>query len=185
MVSGASGALTLGSPPRMRGKHLKRLQEIGCVRITPAHAGKTSGSGSGNGGCADHPRACGENFVSDSVRRGLDGSPPRMRGKLLHSVGALVHERITPAHAGKTDLKLFQARLVSDHPRACGENPAAGTAGFLTTGSPPRMRGKHYIALRKALCQRITPAHAGKTNAVSSYSLYVADHPRACGENII
>ena len=45
------------------------------------------------------------------------------------------------------------------------------------------MRGKR-AALGEALEQeRITPAHAGKTNSVVTEVVVSADHPRACGEN--
>ena len=52
---------TNGSPPRMRGKPLKAVLYLHTLRITPAHAGKTYGLLVVASGCADHPRACGEN----------------------------------------------------------------------------------------------------------------------------
>ena len=51
------------------------------VRITPAHAGKTSFLLSGASSLSDHPRACGENYISASFGMVKVGSPPRMRGK--------------------------------------------------------------------------------------------------------
>ena len=49
-----------GSPPRMRGKACQ-LREIRiCHRITPAYAGKSSGSSVKVRFHQDHPRVCGE-----------------------------------------------------------------------------------------------------------------------------
>ena len=53
--------LSLGSPPRMRGKQLVARGGLDRVRITPADAGKTKHK------CRRANRRC--------------GSPPRMRGK--------------------------------------------------------------------------------------------------------
>ena len=70
-----------GSPPRVRGKLFVLPLAVLKLRITPAHAGKTS--------CffvnlflpRDHPRACGENKGQSFWRVWGRGSPPRMRGK--------------------------------------------------------------------------------------------------------
>ena len=52
----------------------------------------------------DHPRGCGENWLSDLWGGIKNGSPPRMRGKLEDALdsGSLVG--ITPADAGKTPI---------------------------------------------------------------------------------
>ena len=67
----------------MRGKRRRRTKWLNTNRITPADAGKTA--------CflilfkfvKDHPRGCGENFALVSVNKRIEGSPPRMRGKLI------------------------------------------------------------------------------------------------------
>ena len=68
-----------------------------------------------------------------------------MRGKL--AVRFLISEglRITPAHAGKTNLTLTEIQLCKDHPRACGENASPNQFYKPTPGSPPRMRGKQLF----------------------------------------
>ena len=93
-----------GSPPRMRGKHLLKLRNNFTIRITPAHAGKTSYPSSSRGCLKDHPRACGENKRAKVKRNTITGSPPRMRGKLEYKKQSAIQSRITPAHAGKTVL---------------------------------------------------------------------------------
>ena len=66
-----------------------------------------------------------------------------MRGKLVDAVNANHGDRITPADAGKT----FDAKdiidCMRDHPRGCGENFTFRRNFSNTSGSPPRMRGKH------------------------------------------
>ena len=75
--------LQTGSPPRMRGKlPLQRLYRQ-TTGITPAHAGKTVILYLGAIQCQDHPRACGENEVCPCEVDVSEGSPPRMRGKLV------------------------------------------------------------------------------------------------------
>ena len=55
-----------GSPPRMRGKRLKKRGDADERRITPADAGKTSCICSLRFSLKDHPRGCGENCIKDS-----------------------------------------------------------------------------------------------------------------------
>ena len=92
--------------------------------------------------------------------------------------------RITPAHAGKTVSAEARAPPSADHPRACGENNGVTYVAQFNGGSPPRMRGKLSSSAAVRPCGRITPAHAGKTFSKSAAAELIADHPRACGENI-
>ena len=91
-----------GSPPRMRGKPTKKMCPAPCIRITPAHAGKTAMPKKHVTFGEDHPRACGENGMHKSRVRTAAGSPPRMRGKPTKKMCPAPCIRITPAHAGKT-----------------------------------------------------------------------------------
>ena len=111
-----------GSPPRMRGKlrgHLATVKQNG---ITPADAGKTFLRAETTVLHEDHPRGCGENWLSDLWGGIKNGSPPRMRGKL--------------------PTRWRQRNLKRDHPRGCGENVKRIVARCTESGSPPRMRGK-------------------------------------------
>ena len=107
-----------------------------------------------------------------------------MRGKLQSFPGFFRTPRITPAHAGKTVKKTKSSTLASDHPRACGENISRCSATVSSSGSPPRMRGKHSRCAIPFGQARITPAHAGKTLRAKGKVATLADHPRACGENL-
>ncbi len=50
----------------------------------------------------DHPRVCGEKGIARDVVTQREGSPPRVRGKVLLLTGANLRHRITPACAGKS-----------------------------------------------------------------------------------
>ena len=50
-------------------------------------------------------------------------------------------------------------------------------------GSPPRMRGKRCYISVSIVCNRITPAYAGKTDGKALFYYDEEDHPRVCGEN--
>ena len=133
--------------------------------------------------CQDHPRACGENLQGGILIETPEGSPPRMRGKLVCIGTEPKLEGITPAHAGKTKIVSTLGVPSQDHPRACGENPLRARQQSAPQGSPPRMRGKLTGLVRFSYVNRITPAHAGKTSARTPCRRCARDHPRACGEN--
>ena len=86
----------------MRGKLILIFILIFILRITPAHAGKTDFLSSLIKFSQDHPRACGENKPHALTMPPMQGSPPRMRGKLAFRAEGDRYVRITPAHAGKT-----------------------------------------------------------------------------------
>ena len=101
-------ALIKGSPPRMRGKLDFFEKMLYKIRITPAHAGKTIPQLRHAAMLQDHPRACGENPSNASILLSVIGSPPRMRGKLIKLGFCDYFPRITPAHAGKTKIKVYK-----------------------------------------------------------------------------
>ena len=65
----------------------------------------------------------------------------------------------------------------------CGENASMQRFSLLTTGSPPRVRGKLRRAHLSDWHVGITPACAGKTSNLLHSSCQARDHPRVCGEN--
>ena len=91
------------------------------------------------------------------------GPPPRMRGRRRTPAISQHHAGTTPAHAGKTTVKVVAAPPAEDHPRACGEDPEA--EAILDAAG------------------RTTPAHAGKTPRPPPPRRPTWDHPRACGED--
>ena len=65
-----------------------------------------------------------------------------MRGKVVMYIAARRVAGITPAHAGKRMNGSLKAKVVWDHPRACGEKVLLVFEGDAPVGSPPHMRGK-------------------------------------------
>ena len=111
----------------------------------------------------DHPRACGENALYCLEHKRPCGSPPRVRGKHFIERALQAAQGITPARAGKTNLLDETVGPEKDHPRACGENLRAVNRSDACAGSPPRVRGKHFLGVVHCVTLRITPARAGKT----------------------
>ena len=110
------------------------------------------------------------------------GSPPRGRGK-AHELRTLPRAvRITPAWAGKSQQWPHMCGRSWDHPRVGGEKQRPDSLGRCPVGSPPRGRGKGSNSQSVGCCIRITPAWAGKSFAIVSFSLFYWDHPRVGGE---
>ena len=131
----------------------------------------------------DHPRGCGENTDNRNEVCNTEGSPPRMRGKLIVSCISAARRRITPADAGKT-LSAPDVSIVSRiTPADAGKTGFCPLPVFLVVGSPPRMRGKLKCLLSGVYLSRITPADAGKTSVAIGTGVCNRDHPRGCGEN--
>ena len=115
----------IGSPPQVRGKLTQMPRRGRMLRITPAGAGKTVTHHQLPPSTQDHPRRCGENVCSSVHNNVHFGSPPQVRGKPLRPRPDKHRPRITPAGAGKTEYYAFPDEETGDHPRRCGENPAA------------------------------------------------------------
>ena len=126
---------------------------------------------------------CGENPIDETQVRLTEGSPPRVRGKLLNPLLFNHSTRITPACAGKTGRVSSQYINPKDHPRVCGENLFLEVRIKSQAGSPPRVRGKLIGGVLKKKSIRITPACAGKTRCSRVDEAIHEDHPRVCGEN--
>ena len=151
--------------------------------ITPAPAGKTSTHYRQQKAFEDHPRTCGENYISKANLEFPLGSPPHLRGKPPPSNLTPYFFRITPAPAGKTIQKKQDWDTEEDHPRTCGENDKGVCLHKCLRGSPPHLRGKLHEEPRKIDPSGITPAPAGKTSSFFTFFKHFKDHPRTCGEN--
>ena len=156
VFSMGSSPLTRGklAPPSGRGHH---------GGLIPAHAGKTTrGRGQSRSGSA-HPRSRGENTGKFMKITTDQGSSPLTRGKHPISIHMLLGARLIPAHAGKTFSVPFGCRREPAHPRSRGENYRMGTATRYVEGSSPLTRGKPMEGVYAVGCERLIPAHAGKT----------------------
>ena len=110
------------------------------------------------------------------------GSPPRMRGKVIHSLCDRPQRGITPAYAGKRRACWWTHRRTRDHPRVCGEKSKTKDTAAYTPGSPPHVRGKVSTRFCAISCHGITPACAGKRCLHRFCKGISKDHPRVCGE---
>ena len=166
----------------MRGKEEFAKAEGIRIGITPAYAGKSHFALPNKVCIWDHPRLCGEKDRCGNCRNGKIGSPPPMRGKVLHFVQSTQRNRITPAYAGKRCVHaVFYCRF-EDHPRLCGEKANHCAFRLQFAGSPPPMRGKEDCVYNHVCDEGITPAYAGKSSGSWCQPLSDRDHPRLCGE---
>ena len=131
------------------------------------------------------PRVCGEKSSGSVCMPGHAGSPPRMRGKVIHSLCDRPQRGITPAYAGKRVRCSQQALPCTDHPRMCGEKVSQRPFRAVSAGSPPRMRGKARHDGADPVFPGITPAYAGKSLFSGLYIRINGDHPRVCGEKFL
>ena len=110
------------------------------------------------------------------------GSPPRVRGKVVLGLCRSAVPGITPACAGKSPPKPGGRRCCRDHPRVCGEKANLTVRSPIGLGSPPRVRGKVLAQCKDAEMIGITPACAGKSRGYRHAGGKDWDHPRVCGE---
>ena len=69
----------------------------------------------------DHPRLRGEKKGEIKNGKEMVGSPPLTRGKGKLGFFTMARRRITPAYAGKRDVKFSFVPRFKDHPRLRGE----------------------------------------------------------------
>ena len=146
----------------MRGKVVYRFRPESAVGITPAYAGKRGHGKHRPHAGRDHPRVCGEKLKFSCPLVIVEGSPPRMRGKVGQGRQNNLFPGITPAYAGKSCFTDVTSHRSGDHPRVCGEKYMTPFDDELDQGSPPRMRGKDLADCPASVPPGITTAYAGK-----------------------
>ena len=113
--------MSLGSPPRGRGKDGESTGIGGADGITPAWAGKSRRTVFAVFRPEDHPRVGGEKHLSGTTDNRPQGSPPHGRGKVEEIVKMANVSRITPAWAGKSSRSSCRLNPDRDHLRVGGE----------------------------------------------------------------
>ena len=106
-----------------------------------------------------------------------------MRERLLGMTGIQYSNGITPAYAGKTNVRYSSHGIRQDHPRVCGKDEWLIDFAFTNGGSPPRMRERLNAFSIASKTEGITPAYAGKTKKPSRILPCRRDHPRVCGKD--
>ena len=91
-----------GSSPLTRGKLCEESQKREIWGLIPAHAGKTLHASRHAGVSSARPRSRGENPLHRRDQLTVRGSSPLTRGKLETWYRDRPHQRLIPAHAGKT-----------------------------------------------------------------------------------
>ncbi len=168
-----------GSPPRMRGKGVKRCLVWAIPRITPAYAGKRDGVERVRNCAEDHPRVCGE---KNRRRAGMVcdmGSPPRMRGKEYQRTTLFLFG-ITPAYAGKRFAHGVSVGARGSPPRMRGK--ASIIRADNDQEDHPRVCGEKGIYGESHRGAGITPAYAGKSVIMSCSSSSAGSPPRMRGK---
>ena len=167
----------------MRGTHFPYLRDEFTGGIIPAYAGNTKTLRHRKPAYRDHPRVCGEHSSVSFLVWWLTGSSPRMRGTPRKSASPDTQSRIIPAYAGNTYGHSWCPLSRWDHPRVCGEHPAAMRSIGEVWGSSPRMRGTHANPIIPTVYRGIIPAYAGNTCEPYHSNGLPWDHPRVCGEH--
>ena len=172
-----------GSSPRVRGKQGATYRYSEGTGLIPACAGKTRVLMLTPLRQPAHPRVCGENPAAPGGFQCLRGSSPRVRGKRCPLASWVSPARLIPACAGKTRPLGYPSDPLGAHPRVCGENKMRSMPITNYDGSSPRVRGKLEAPIDPFGPDRLIPACAGKTSALSPTRIPRRAHPRVCGEN--
>ena len=122
--------------------------------------------------------------IADDEARAAVGITPACAGKSEKRCRSCPLTRITPAYAGKRPAASAARSAKWDHPRVCGEKFRFILLSLLSSGSPPRVRGKAGGCRTAAASSGITPAYAGKSYSGSFSFFTPSDHPRVCGEKL-
>ena len=156
-------ALASKQTPPGRGKRMVHRNQVGSIRLIPAHAGKTSGRSEAPLQRATHPRSREENIDAWQLPERHVGSPPLARGKPQQGRESSDCARLIPAHAGKTGSCCRPRPACRAHPRSRGENAQADYGSTVERGSSPLTRGKQDGRPVCVAIHGLIPAHAGKT----------------------
>ena len=153
--------------------------------ITPAHAGTSPRPKYLQKLVKDHPRTRGDKRSGTLTLDTGAGSPPHTRGQVFAALSAYRRQRITPAHAGTSLVKLIHRTRLADHPRTRGDKYGGHLDMPRSQGSPPHTRGQALYVGFSPAAGGITPAHAGTSDSRQWNHSVPKDHPRTRGDKVI
>ena len=110
-----------GSSPRVWGQEVSGITAATVARIIPTRVGTSVISDTRNGGCWDHPHACGDKSDVGYADVVQVGSSPRVWGQVLKKGADITAERIIPTRVGTSWQDRIKIQLKQDHPHACGD----------------------------------------------------------------
>ena len=150
-----------GSSPLARGLRGGGAGAVPDLRIIPARAGFTQGTGRDSGAGEDHPRSRGVYRYRTHAYKEAYGSSPLARGLPTTDTPSLGERGIIPARAGFT----------------CNTQ----TMSLPPHGSSPLARGLPRDGMSPMIARRIIPARAGFTGQAREGHQGSRDHPRSRG----
>ncbi len=172
-----------GTSPRVWGKQVRQAALPSHHRNIPTRVGKTNNLDGDIDVNAEHPHACGENAPTRGYSVPSIGTSPRVWGKLLLPQVFRLISRNIPTRVGKTGPAPLLESGYSEHPHACGENPAGQMSAYMPVGTSPRVWGKPSPVEVEARPPRNIPTRVGKTSGRTCTRRWTPEHPHACGEN--
>ena len=172
---------TYGSPPRVRSRRYEPPKLPSWDGITSACAEQTVGVdvfGQVNG---DHLRVCGADDHTHTDHTPPQGSPPRVRSRLIQSDAKSLAQGITSACAEQTMMRSAVRAATWDHLRVCGADNRPSLNLAIIMGSPPRVRSRLRVQGRDDHVVGITSACAEQTPWFQAFQSSRWDHLRVCG----
>ena len=170
-----------GSPPRVRSRLVGVIITSAIGRITSACAEQTPAVRRSTRIAWDHLRVCGADYCENRMACCRQGSPPRVRSRLVKITRHQNRVRITSACAEQTAVMGGACALVGDHLRVCGADMDLGDGERVYEGSPPRVRSRPVVIHHQYRSFGITSACAEQTTRPPWGRSVVWDHLRVCG----
>ena len=141
-----------GSSPQVRGRRLLHLPKTRRQGLIPAGAGQTPSPAWAATSIWAHPRRCGADVLTHSLRAHSPGSSPQVRGRRLSRFPSRGGVGLIPAGAGQTLFPQASGPKTRAHPRRCGADEMTRDLRSGRDGSSPQVRGRpHGDEIRQRL----------------------------------
>ena len=150
-----------GSSPRVWGQGRVVAKSSVNVRIIPTRVGTRKIQECAQRLQGDHPHACGDKKLFQSVSPLCLGSSPRVWGQVLSTINKLVELRIIPTRVGTSLFFYILSYNSRDHPHACGDKSLSLTFFLYSNGSSPRVWGQVTDEPNPDSGERIIPTRVG------------------------
>ena len=185
-ITSASGWFRRPTPayPRVRGDHrFDSLLPVGSAGLPPRARGSLGGDLEREGAGGPTPACAG--ITGDSVTGQVStaGLPPRARGSQRLRIAAPGMRGPTPACAGITRSSRARRPATPAYPRVRGDHCCSPTTCGCAGGLPPRARGSQARDRDGARPRGPTPACAGITLLRRAWEIFNAAYPRVRGDH--
>ena len=150
-----------GSSPRVWGQGFAVYHGQGQFRIIPTRVGTSEGCVVGNAPVRDHPHACGDKNIGDSVTPEPTGSSPRVWGQDAFIGKNDKGVGIIPTRVGTRPSAKTPGGVCWDHPHACGDKETWLFRIHREQGSSPRVWGQAALVSSAIAAPGIIPTRVG------------------------